>query len=33
MHWMAILVIGMWIGFFIGIFTIGLFKKEFSEEE
>jgi len=30
---MAILVIGMYLGFFIGIITLGLFKKEFSEDE
>ena len=33
MHWMAILVIGMWIGFFIGFLTAGIFKKEFSDKE
>jgi hypothetical protein len=33
MQWMGILVIGMYIGFFIGIITVGLFKKEFSDDE
>jgi len=33
MHWMAILVIGMYIGFFIGFFTAGVFQKEFSDDE
>ena len=28
MNSMAILVIGMWIGVFIGILVIGLFRKE-----
>ena len=32
MHFMAYIVIGMYIGFFIGIITVGLFKKEFGEE-
>ena len=31
MHFMAYIVIGMYIGFFIGVITVGLFKKEFSE--
>jgi len=30
---MAYVVIGMYIGFFIGIITVGLFKKEFREED
>jgi hypothetical protein len=30
---MGILVIGIYIGFFIGIITVGLFKKEFSDDE
>ena len=29
----VILVIGMYIGFLIGIFTAGMFKKEFSDDE
>jgi len=33
MHWIAYIVIGMYIGFFIGIITVGLFRKEFIEEE
>jgi uncharacterized membrane-anchored protein YhcB (DUF1043 family) len=33
MHWIAILVIGMYIGFVIGIFTVGAFRKEFSDDE
>ena len=28
MHWMAYIVIGIYIGFFLGIITVGLFKKE-----
>ena len=32
MQWIIILIIGMYIGFFIGIITVGLFKKEFGEE-
>ena len=30
---MGIFVLGMYVGFFIGIITVGLFKKEFREEE
>jgi len=33
MAWMGIFVLGMYVGFFIGIITVGLFRKEFSEEE
>ena len=33
MYWMAYIVIGMYIGFFIGIITVGLFRKEFREED
>jgi hypothetical protein len=33
MHCIGILVIGMYIGFFIGVITVGLFKKELSDEE
>ena len=33
MHWMAYIVIGMYIGFFIGIITVGLFNKEEKEWE
>ena len=32
MHFMVYIVIGMYIGFFIGIITVGLFKKEFGGE-
>ena len=28
MHWMIYILIGLYIGFFIGIITVGLFKKE-----
>ncbi len=28
MHWMAYIVIGMWIGVFFGIIIVGLFQKE-----
>jgi len=31
MHWMAYIVIGMYIGFFLGIITVGLFRKEFED--
>jgi len=30
---LGIFVIGMYVGFFVGIITVSLFKKEFSEEE
>ena len=30
---MGIFVLGMYAGFFLGIITVSLFKKEFSEEE
>jgi len=33
MAWMGIFVLGMYVGFFIGIITVGLFRKEFREEE
>ena len=33
MSFMGIFVIGMYVGFFIGIITVGLFKKEFLDEE
>jgi len=32
MHWMVYIVIGMYIGFFIGIITVSLFRKEFIED-
>ena len=31
MYWMAYIVIGMYIGFFIGIITVGLLKKDLSK--
>ena len=33
MSYMGIFVIGMYVGFFVGIITVGLFKKEFSDTE
>jgi uncharacterized membrane-anchored protein YhcB (DUF1043 family) len=30
---MAYIVIGMYIGFFIGIITVGLLRKEFREDD
>ena len=30
---MGIFVLGMYVGFFIGIITVGLFKKEFRDDE
>jgi hypothetical protein len=30
---MGIFVLGMYVGFCIGIITVGLFKKEFGEED
>ena len=33
MAWMGIFVLGMYAGFFIGIITVGLFKKEFIDDE
>ena len=33
MHWMAYIVIGMYIGFFIGMITAGLFRKEIEAWE
>ena len=33
MHWMAYIVIGMYIGVFIGIIIVGLFRKEFREDD
>ena len=32
MHWIAYIVIGIYIGFFIGIITIGLLRKELYED-
>ena len=32
MHFMAYIVIGMYIGFFIGIITIGLLRKDLYED-
>jgi len=31
-HPMALVTIGIYIGFFIGIFTVGIFRKEFYED-
>ena len=33
MYWVAYIVIGIYIGFFIGIITIGLLRKDFREED
>tara|TARA_Y100000310_G_scaffold335432_1_gene417489 strand:- start:155 stop:283 length:129 start_codon:yes stop_codon:yes gene_type:complete len=33
MHFMAYIVIGVYIGFFLGIITIGLFRKDVEEWE
>tara|TARA_R110002051_G_scaffold160399_1_gene232012 strand:- start:193 stop:294 length:102 start_codon:yes stop_codon:yes gene_type:complete len=33
MAWMGIFVLGMYAGFFLGIITVSLFRKEFREEE
>ena len=30
---MGIFVLGMYVGFFVGIITVSLFKKEFSDDE
>ena len=32
MYWMAYIVIGMYIGFFLGIIVIGLFRREMYED-
>ena len=32
MHWIAYIVIGMYIGFFIGIITVSLFIRENSND-
>ena len=32
-HWIAYMVVGMYIGFAIGIITIGLLRNEFREED
>ena len=33
MHWMAYIVIGMYIGFFLGIITMSLFRKDIKDFE
>jgi|TARA_Y100000310_G_scaffold335481_1_gene417655 hypothetical protein len=33
MQWIGILVVGMYLGFCLGVVTVWLFKKEFSEDE
>jgi len=32
MHPMAYIVIGMWIGVFLGILMVGLFRKEIKDD-